>query len=235
MHACHDSPRWLDPISHPPIVSFIPCSFPAISLPSGHILDFSQVKIYLYPQKSSQLNLLLWKSLWVPNLNLLETFQMSTHFWTIPAYPLFKVCMNTLHFRLWQTLYATEMHRPLHSLAAVLDLLILTVCCLPKQQKFVFNACLCAYLNQREMQGKGWYLWVFPNSKGNAQSFTLEDKFNLFLVLHSFCCIKDFFYSEFVNFLMINGCWVIFTYWNNHIVFMLYLICIYLKYFLIQL
>lgn len=193
MHVCLDSPQWLDPISHPPTVSFILCSFPAIFLPSGHILDFSQVKIYIYAQKLSHLNLLLWNSLWVLNLNLLETFQMSTHFWTIPVYPPFKACMNTPHFWLPQTVYATETHRPFHSLTTALDLLILPVCCLPKQQKFVFNACICAYLNQREMQGKGWCFWVFPNSKGNTQSFTLKDKFNLWLVLQSFCCIKDFF------------------------------------------
>lgn len=200
MCACHDSPQWLDPISHPPIVSFILCSFPAIFLPSGRTLDFSQVKIYLYAQKLSHLNPLLWKSLWVLNLNLLETFQMSTHFWTIPAYPPFKACKNTPHFWLPQTLYATETHRPLHSLTTVLDLLILPVCCLAKQQKFVFNACICAYLNQREIQGKGWCLWVFPNSKGNP--------FNLWLVLQSFCCTRTFFYSEFVK-IFLNDKWML--------------------------
>lgn len=149
LHACHSSLQWLVPVSHPRIAPFVSCFFPAISLPSGHTLDFSQVEtIYLCIKAFSPQPPSLEVS-WVLNINFLETFHMSTHFWTIPMY---------LPLKSTSILFIFDSHRPhlllrhmdLSTFTTVFGLLVLVVCCPPKEQEFVFNICLCTYLYQTE-------------------------------------------------------------------------------------
>lgn len=118
--------------------------FPAISLPSGHTLDFSQVEtIYLCikafsPQPPSLEVSLSSQYQFLGNLSNVNSFL------NYPYVSSFKVYINTLHF--WLLLR----HMDLSTFTTVFGLLVLVVCCPPKEQEFIFNICLCTYLYQTE-------------------------------------------------------------------------------------